>query len=434
MKTRNVYGWILSMLLLLAAGTGLARGSQSTGPSEAVGGNASPGAAAPWFIETVDSDSDLGVGSHVSVAIDPAGTTYISYYDATNKDLKMAKHVGSGGNCGPDNDWSCETVDDSSNDVGKYSSIAIDPTTNLPVIAYWNKTPDYLRLATAQNNGWDIVTIDGGPGRYASLKIDSTGAAHIAYHRYGVLYKLNYARHVSGGAGNCGGNDYQCDTIDADVGIVGQYPSLALSGADQPRIAYYGGNNALMYAYQSGGSWTIREILPTTLGRHFSLAVDVNNGDLPHIAHYDGASGKLGYAVYVETGGNCGVLDAWQCDEIDSMGTGSHTRDVSLAVDRAGLPIIAYHKYIIGNPFSIVTFNLARPAEALRLQSGNCGPQDSWQCERIRDSGHSGDYSAIAVHPSGLATIAYYNTEYFGMLRVAYQRFRVSLPVVMKNQ
>ncbi len=436
MRTRNVFGLMLSvMLLLLAAGSGLARGAQPVGYPAASGANADPAANAPWFIETVDPA--LGVGSHVSVAIDDSGTTYISYYDVTNTALKMAKHVGSGGNCGTDNAWECETVDgDVIGDVGKYSSIAIDPTTNLPAIAYWGVS---FYLASGGSGNWNILTIDSGYGDYASLKFDSSGAAHIAYRRYNSTGYLRYATRVGGGAGNCGGNNYQCDTIDSGSGV-GHYPSLALDGSGQPRIAYDGGSNDLMYAYQDGGYWTIREILPTNSGQYASLDVDVNNGDLPHIAHYDANNGKLGYAVYVGSNGNCGLSSSstkleWQCDEIDSMGTNSHTRDVSLAVDKAGFPIVAYHKYIIGDPFSIVSFNLARPAAALGLQSGNCGPQNLWQCERIRHYGHSGDYSAIAVNPSGLATIAYYNSEYFGALKVAYQQFhKVFLPLVMKNQ
>lgn len=51
-----------------------------------------------WFIDTIDSTDD--VGQHVSIAFDLENdTASISYYDATNADLGMAKFVGSGGNC-----------------------------------------------------------------------------------------------------------------------------------------------------------------------------------------------------------------------------------------------------------------------------------------------------------------------------------------------
>jgi len=438
MKDRNVFGLMLSvMLLLLAAGSVRASEPQATGPTDAAGVSASPGAKAPWFISKVDSGPR--VGSHVSLAIDDSGTTYISYYDAVNEDLKMAKSVNSGGNCGPDSDWSCEIVESSGN-VGRYSSIAIDPTTNLPVIAYL--AGNDLKLATAWGDTWDIIVVDGNQG-YTSLKIDSTGAAHIAYYYQG---NLEYAKRVGSG-GNCGGNNYECYTIDDCSAGSCAYPSLALDGSGQPRIAYFDtGQGDLWYAQPGtpgncgpGDTWGCYQVDTTgDVGRYASL--DVDNGDLSHIAYYDATNGNLMYAAQVGSGGNCGLSNSWQCDEIATMGAQSthpRTRDVSLAVDKAGLPIIAYSWYY-GAPFSGRGFSRARPAAALGPQSGNCSPQDLWQCEGIQGGSSTGGYSAVAVNPSGLATIAY-NYNYSGLvfegsLSVAYQRFQVCLPLVMKNQ
>ena len=438
MKVRNVFGLMFSVILLLvAAGSGPVRGAQPTAHPAPAGANADPAANAPWFIETVDSGS--GVGSHVSVAIDDSGTTYISYYDATNKDLKVAKYVGSGGNCGPDNDWSCETVD-SSSDVGKFSSIAIDPTTNLPVIAYWYMVFPYkIKLATAWSGGWDTITVDDSHG-YISLKIDSTGAAHISY---SSSDKLKYAKRVGSG-GNCGGNNYQCDSIDVCSGSC-LYSSLALDGSGQPRIAYYETNDDDLWFAQPaetsgncgpGNSWGCYQVdSASDVGRYASLDVDSNN--IPHIAYYDATNGKLRYAVYVGADGNCGFLSSWQCDEIAKIGGLPNTRPMSLAVDKAGFPIIAYQdNYWTG--FGIKSFDWARPAAALGLQSGNCDLNTAWQCEGI-DGPWTGAYSAIAVNPSsGLATIAYNYSKFVfdpSELRVAYQRFhQVFLPLVTRNQ
>ena len=445
MKVRNVFGLMLSViLLLLLAGSSLAREPQPVGPSEAVGVKASPAANAPWFNINVDATGN--VGQYASVAIDPVNnTTYVSYYDSTHNDLRMAKYVGSGGNCGPNNDWSCETVD-SAGDVGKYSSIAVDPTDNYPIIAYYDASNGALKLAIGSGVGWIFKTIHdpliGSAGWYASLKLDSTGKTHIAYYINNFpAGSLWYVKHVGGGAGNCGGNDYQCDSIDSG-NQMGKYASLALDGSDRPRIAYYdGGNNALMYAYQYGGSWTISDILPTNSGKYASLYVDVDNGNIPHIAHYDSSNGKLGYAVYVGSGGNCGFDSGsttflWQCDEIDSVGTSTHPKGVSLAVDAAGYPIIAYQK--------VGSLNVARPAAALGLLVGNCGPQNlfyTWYCETIdpfQSLGpvSNGDFVSIDLSSSGLATIAYYretSTYFYESLRVTYQRFQDFLPLVMKN-
>jgi hypothetical protein len=439
------------MLLLLLAGSSLAREPQPAGPSEAVGVNASPAANAPWFKITVDA---YDVGQYASVAIDPVNnTTYISYYDETYKDLRMAKYVGSGGNCGPNNDWSCETVD-SAGDVGKYSSIAINPVSGGVGIAYYDATNGELKYAYSEicpTCSWSIDTVDwttnifGNMGQYSSLKYHSNGKPYIAYY-YENLIGVDKLKLARGGLamGNCGSGSagmWQCDTISSGD-QVGKYTSLALDGSDRPRIAYYDGvNNALWYA-QYGTSWFTLKILPDNSGQYASLYVD--NGDISHIAHYDSSNGKLGYAVYVGSGGNanCGVFDSkfwWRCDDIESVGTITHPKGLSLAVDAASYPIIAYQK---GGSLKV-----ARPLDALGLLagSGNCGPEDpfsTWKCETI-DPFQSlgpvvnGDFVSIALNSSGLATIAYYqefSASFTGILKVAYQQLQGFLPLVMKNQ
>ncbi len=452
MKRQICIGLVLSATLVaLGMTASLTQGSQYNEDWAVISANTTSPASAPWLINTVDSTNN--VGQHVSVALDPAtGASYISYYDATYDDLRMAKYVGSGGNCGPNNDWSCETVD-SVGDVGRYSSIEVDPTDNYPIIAYYDATNGALKLAIGSGLGWIIKTIHdpllGGAGLYASLELDSTGKTRIAYYfsNFSSADSLWYAKYVGGGTGNCGGNDYQCDFIDSGD-QVGKYASLALDGSDQPRIAYYdGGNDALMYAYENGGNWTIREILPINSGQYASLYVDVDNGNLPHIAHYDSTNGKLGYAVYVGSNGNCGFDSGsatflWQCDEIDSIGSTTPV-GVSLAVDKAGYPIIAYQDTV-----GIDSINIARPDAALGLQDGggNCGPIPSlfytWYCETLTPLGpyydinySPGDYIAIDVNPAGLATIAFYGGRLNGdgSLKIAYQRLQVFLPLVLRQ-
>ena len=444
MKRKICIGLVLSATLVALGMTPcLTQGSSQYNEDGAViSANTTSPASAPWFIITVDSPND--VGQHVSVALDPAsGTTYISYYDATYANLRMAQYVGAGGNCGPDNAWWCETVD-SAGDVGKYSSIAVDPTDGYPIIAYYDVTNGRLKLAIGSGGGWIIKIIDdpllGSTGLYASLKLDSTGKTRIAYYFSNLMGidSLWYAKYVGGGAGNCTDNDYQCDPVDSGD-QVGKYASLSLDSADRPRIAYYDeGNNALRYAFHTGASWEFRKILPTNAGKYASLYVDRNNGNLAHIAHYDSTNGKLGYAVYVGSNGNCGFNSSstkfeWQCDEIDSVGTTTDPKGVSLAVDGANYPLIAYQSGGSG-------LKVARPAAALGLLVGNCGPESlfyTWQCEVIRlGIGIGlGDFLSLAVNPAGLATIAYYGniTTSDGDLTIAYQRLQVFLPLVLRQ-
>ncbi len=56
-----------------------------------------------------------GVGQNPSITVLENGSVFISYYDFTKKQLKLAWNFGAG--------WNNDTVDSSMN-VGKYSAIA----------------------------------------------------------------------------------------------------------------------------------------------------------------------------------------------------------------------------------------------------------------------------------------------------------------------
>jgi len=115
---------------------------------------------------------------------------------------------------------------------------------------------------------------------------------------------------------------------------------------------------------------------------------------------------------------------------------------VSLAVDSAGYPIIAYQDASVD--LAPAGLKVARPAPAVGLLIGNCGapPPNGlfmyWQCETLDNGGaHSSvaDYAAISISPSGLAVVAYsdYDDYYDEFnLKVAYQRLQVFLPLIMR--
>ena len=82
-------------------------------------------------INTVDSTGDVGENSSVTIGVD--GFPVVSYYDTTNKDLKVAKCT----------DAACSATTkntiDSVGDVGQYNSITIG-LDGLPVIAYYDNS------------------------------------------------------------------------------------------------------------------------------------------------------------------------------------------------------------------------------------------------------------------------------------------------------
>jgi len=92
-------------------------------------------ASGSWVATTVDSDDD--VGAYTSLALDASGFAHITYFDTTNGDLKYADNTTGV--------WVAETVD-SEGDVGYYSSLKMDAD-GTAHISYYDNTKGDLKYA-----------------------------------------------------------------------------------------------------------------------------------------------------------------------------------------------------------------------------------------------------------------------------------------------
>ena len=184
-----------------------------------------------WEITVVDHSGDVGKYSSIAIGyVNGARRIHISYYDDTNDDLKYAYYNGSNWNS-----WSIDTQ----GDVGKWTSIAVD-SDNHPHISYYDDTNDDLKYAYYDGSSWTREIADASQGenvgQYTSIALDpGTNYPRISYYRLhgdpqdGDLkfaYRDN-TRWYSEVADNGNGDD------------VGQYTSLALNGSGHPRISYY---------------------------------------------------------------------------------------------------------------------------------------------------------------------------------------------------
>ncbi len=313
-STRNILR-ILALSVLIILGTIGTRSVTALSPTRV------DVAYAPWDFSLVESTNDVGM--HVSLARHPhTGQLYMSYYDATNEDLRLAKYVGSGGNCGPGNSWSCEIVDDGggTDNVGMYSSLAFDPLSGWPGIAYYDSTNYGIKYAgyycTPHVCSWGAAPIKTGSFlfsvyTYPSLQIGSDRMPRIAYYTDTLLGEaLSYAEQVNTG-GNCGptGISWQCDDIDTGT-QVGKYPSLAittnLTPLDNPYIAYYDGDAGdLKYAWYlgngtgncGGSDWNCTAIDTSgDVGSYPSLLLGQNSNERPGIAYFNADTGFVKYA------------------------------------------------------------------------------------------------------------------------------------------
>jgi hypothetical protein len=197
--------------------------------------------ASSWMTTTVDTLENTG--QFTSITVNPANVPYISYYDYSGGSLNMAFQS-------PTQTWVVSPVDNVGRtdalDVGISSSIALD-NTGRPHISYYDIENGDLKYAYSNDvwptaGSWNVSVLDsvGDVGLYSSLVIDTTtNTLHLCYYDY-TNGNLKYAQKVGAAA-------WEFQIVDGDVadgdgineGDVGYYCSIDLNGVGQPAISYY---------------------------------------------------------------------------------------------------------------------------------------------------------------------------------------------------
>ena len=135
---------------------------------------------------TIDSSGD--VGGYISIAIGTNGNPIISYWDDGNLDLKIAACNNPTCTGTTELERSTNTTIDSTDAVGGHTSIAIGTNGN-PIISYWDATNSNLKVAACNNPTCTTstnTTIDsaGDVGFYTSIAIGTNGNPIISYYDY----------------------------------------------------------------------------------------------------------------------------------------------------------------------------------------------------------------------------------------------------------
>ncbi len=285
---------------------------------------------------TLDSNTNT---NYTSLAIGSDNFPVIAYYDGNNQDLIVTKCGNASCTSG-----NASTTVDSTDDVGQYASIAV-PSDGLPIISYYDATNDDLKVVKCGNSacssGNTITVLDSASGGiYTSIAIGNDDLAVISYTANTQITNgdLKVAK--------CGNADCSSSTqtiVDAagDTGY-GTYiivPSDGLpvisyrseSGQGSVRMAKCGNascssgnqNNFIADAGTNGvGTWT-------------SIAVGPQG--LPLIVYQKNTSDKTQLGVVECSNSSCSEgLNTQSVIEIES---GSDI-EMSVAIGGDGLPVI----------------------------------------------------------------------------------------------
>jgi cyclophilin family peptidyl-prolyl cis-trans isomerase len=284
---------------------------------------------------SLDNSTD-NVGWESSLAIDSNDNLHVTYLDSTNGNLEYMTYDGSS--------WSTPVSIDSTDYVGQYSSLAIDSNDNLHV-TYLDNTNGNLEYMTYDGSSWSTpVSLDSTDmvGEDSSLAIDSNDNLHVTYRDFtnGNLEYMTYdgsswSTPVSLHTGGISGD-------------VGRESSLAIDSNDNLHVTYLNNTNGhLEYMTYDGSSWSTPVSLDSTdnVGWESSLAIDSN--DNLHVTYLDYTSYNLEYMTYDGSSWSTPV----SIDSTDYVG-----RESSLAIDSNDNLHVTYRDFTNGN-LEYMTYN-----------------------------------------------------------------------------
>jgi hypothetical protein len=287
--------------------------------------------------------------SNTSLALDANGFPVISYYDSFSKDPMLAR-------C---NDPNCagggEAINDvasTTNDDGEYSSLALDASGN-PVISFYDTVDTTLKLVHCNNADCSGVQTIQTPdpslndiGSYTSLALDGNGLPIISY--YDATSHSIAVAHCN--FSDCGGNQVQINpAVVATPAIVEQDSDLVLDSRGFPAISFL--NTAgVAVALCADSDCTSANVVPldTSAGAKSFTSIAIDATGLPAVSYFGDATGVLKLAKCTAASCSTKVVTV-----VDSQSTnGQYT---SVALDGKGNPIISSYDADVADDNLVIT-------------------------------------------------------------------------------
>ncbi len=229
---------------------------------------------------------------------------------------------GTGANVVAGNDVYTQGVSSWTEQVGEYNDILIDPTDNVPVIVYYNKSKKGLQIARASGAFTTIAQAPGSGeagaktwvytgrdnvirptgvtsdfGRYVSAEVDDKGNLHIAAQEVNSG-KLYYLYMTKSGSTYTLANSYLVDSTSA----VGNWTDIHLGKDDANSTNWYAYEPVISYLDKSNLNTTSAAKVAWVEVKTAGGTVEANWEAMTDPAQYEGFDNKTSVAGYPSEG------------------------------------------------------------------------------------------------------------------------------------
>ena len=342
-----------------------------------------------YYLATLDSAGI--VGRYTSITIGSDGLGLISYFDATNLDLKVA-HCSNA---------ACTSATystlDSTGNVGQYTSVTIG-SGGLGLISYWDQTNSDLKVAHCSNVACTSATIStldstGSVGTDTSITIGSDGLGLISYFD-NTNFDLKVA-HCS----NVSCSVAFVSTLES-AGNVGTGTSITIGSDGLGLISYYDLlNGDLKVAHCSNLDCTGATLSTLDSAGIVGAGTSITLGSdgLGLISYFDAGNADLKVAHCQNV-----ICTAATATTLDSTGAvGQYT---SIAIGSDGLGLISYWDQTNGD------------LKVAHCQNIVCSGSTQ---SALDSAGLVGPYTSVTIGSDGFGLISY-NDDTNGHLKVAH--------------
>lgn len=329
----------------------------------------------------VSPDTEGDVGQNTSLVLDAAGKPVVSYYDATNGDLKIL-HCRDASCAGGDESI---TSPDTEGDVGKTTSIALDDAGN-PVVAYRDETNGSVNLMHCNDpdcaGGDESIIGVAAVSAFPSLVLDGGGNPVISYYLGPGVLGLVHCNDA-----NCLGGDESYAVVDG-TGNVGLWSSLQLDAAGNPVISYRDiDTGSLKIAHCNdancvGGDESIETAFEGNADAGTDLELDADGN--PVVAFYDFESGFT--QVLHCDDPNCDLGG----DTVNSLGVPGGLYP-SVELNEQGLPVVSVSGVTV-----------------VRCNDAACAPGGDIFATFFYAGGS--EYTSLALDPTGRPIVSFYDS------------------------